>query len=100
MLKTSGWAFSISSSRSTPHGFGELAALVVADVTRRRADQTRDGVLLHVLRHVDPHHRVLVAEEELGERPRQLGLAHPGRAEEDERAGRALRVLQAGARAA
>src|SRR3712207_8014183 len=49
------------------------------------------GVLLHVLRHVDAHHRVLVAEEELGERARQLGLPDAGRAEEDERAGRADR---------
>ncbi len=57
-------------------------------------------MLLHVLGHVDPHHRVLVAEEELGERARELRLADAGGAEEDERAGRALRVLQARARAA
>ena len=41
-----------------------------------------------------------LAEQELGERPSELGLPHAGRAEEDERAGRALRVLDAGARAA
>ena len=35
------------------HGLGELAALVVADVAGRRADQPRDGVLLHVLGHVE-----------------------------------------------
>src|SRR3954454_964072 len=117
MLKTSGWAFSISSSSSTEYGFlrpasagvsppalaaepGGRATLVVADVTGGRADQTRDGVLLHVLGHVDAHHRFLVAEEELGERARELGLAHAGRAKEDERAGRALRILEARARAA
>src|SRR3954469_5727653 len=112
MLKTSGWAFSISSSRSTLYGFGRsapgswppprprrLAPLVVSDVARRRADEPRHGVLLHVLRHVDAHHRVLVAEQELGERARQLGLTHARRAQEDERAGRPLRVLQARARA-
>src|SRR3954463_12229633 len=81
-------------------GLGQLAALVVADVARRRADQARDGVLLHVLRHVDADHRVLVAEEELGERARQLLLAPAGGAKEEEGAGRPLRVLQAGARAA
>src|SRR4051812_8826993 len=86
--------------RLAAHGLGELAALVVADVARRRADQARDGVLLHVLGHVDAHHRVLVAEEELRERPRQLRLAHARRAEEDEGAGRPLRVLEARARAA
>ena len=54
MLNTSGCAFSTSSSRITrvrpaPHGLGEVAALLVADVARRRADQARDGVLLHEL---------------------------------------------------
>ena len=86
--------------RLAPHGLGELAALVVADVAGRRADQPRHGVLLHVLGHVDPHHRVLVAEQELGERAAELGLADARGAEEDERAGRALRVLEPGARAA
>ena len=86
--------------RLAAHGLGELAALVVADVARRRADEPGHGVLLHVLRHVDLDHRVLVAEQELGERARELGLADAGRAEEDERAGRPLRVLDAGAGAA
>ena len=43
---------------------------------------------------------VLVAEQELGERACQLGLADAGGAEEDERPGRALGVLEAGAGAA
>ena len=86
--------------RLAAHGLGELAALVVADVAGGRADEPGHGVLLHVLRHVDLDHRVLVAEEELGERARQLGLPDARGAEEDERAGRALRVLDARARAA
>ena len=51
--------------RTPAHGFGELAALVVADVSGRRADQTRDGVLLLILRHVDANHRALVVEQVL-----------------------------------
>ena len=86
--------------RPPAHGLGQLAALVVADVAGRRADQPRDGVLLHVLRHVDPHHRLLGVEQELGQRLRQLGLADAGRAEEDERADRPVGIAQAGARAA
>ncbi len=86
--------------RLAAHGLGQLAALVVADVAGRRADEPRDRVLLHVLGHVDLDQRVLVAEQELGERARELGLPHAGRAEEDERAGRALRILDPGARAA
>ena len=104
-LKTSAWAFSISSSRTTRVGpaadrLGELAALVVADVAGRRADEPRDGVLLHVLRHVDADHRVLGVEHELGERAGELGLADAGRAEEQERADRPVRVAEPGARAA
>ena len=43
---------------------------------------------------------LLVVEEELGERARQLGLADAGWAQEDEAAERTIGVLQAGPRAA
>ena len=82
--------------RLAAHGLGELATLVVADVARGRADEAADRVLLHVLGHVEADQRRLVAEQELGERLGQLGLADTGWAEEDERAARTLRVLQAG----
>ncbi len=54
-------------------GVGEEPALVEADVARRRADEPRDRVALHILRHVeagdlDPH-----GARELA---RDLGLAH------------------------
>ena len=67
-----------------PHGLGELAALLVADVARRRADQARHGVLFHVLAHVDADHVLLGVEQRLGQRLGQLGLADAGGAEEDE----------------
>src|SRR5207245_4990016 len=85
--------------RLPAHSLSELAAFVVADVAGGRADEPGHGVLLPVLRHVDLDHRVLVTEQELGEGARQLGLADARGPEEDERAGRALRVLDAGARA-
>ena len=105
MLKTSGWAFSISSSRTTAvalaaDGLGQLAALVEADVAGRRADEAAHVVALHELAHVDLDERVLAAEHELGEGLGELGLPDAGRAQEDERADRALRVLEAGAGAA
>ena len=79
---------------------GQLAALVEADVAGRRADEPAHVVALHELAHVDLDERVLAAEHELGERLGELGLPDAGRAEEDERADRALRVLEAGAGAA
>ena len=78
--------------RTAPHGFGQLPALFVADVSRRCADQTRDGVLLAVLRHVDADHRAFVVEQITRQRAREFGLADAGGPEEDERADRPVRI--------
>ena len=48
------------------HRLGELSALFVAHVARRGADESRNGVLLHVFGHVDAYHVGLVGEHELG----------------------------------
>ena len=77
--------------RAAAHRLGELPALLVADVARRRADEARHVVLLLVLRHVDADHRPLVVEEEVGERAGELRLPDARRAEEQERADRAVR---------
>ncbi len=77
-------------------GLGQLASLVVTDVAGGRADQPAHGVLLHVLAHVETNHRPLVVEQELGQRPSELGLSDPCRAEEDERADRAIWIAQSG----
>src|SRR5580698_7743160 len=66
--------------RSAPHLLGELSAFFVTHISRRRANQPRHGMLLHVLRHVDAQQRVLVIEQKLGERPRHFGFADAGRA--------------------
>ena len=70
--------------RLAPHLLGELATLFVADVTRRRTEQPGRSVLLAELAHVEGDERVLVTEEELGERLAELGLTHTGRTGEDE----------------
>ena len=85
---------------TAPHGLGQDTALVVTDITRGRADQTGHGVFLHEFAHVDAHHGLVVVEQKFGERLGQLGLPHPGRAEEQEAADRPVRVLQPGAGAA
>src|SRR5439155_7921658 len=87
-------------ARLAPDLLGELAALLVADVAGRRADQAGDGVLLAVLRHVDADDRLLGPEEEFRQRARRLGLADAAGAEEEEGADRALDVAEAGARPA
>ena len=70
--------------RTPPHRLGELPALVVADVAGWSAHQPRDAVLLHVLAHVEPHHRLHVVEQELGEGLREERLADAGGAKEQE----------------
>ena len=79
-------------------GLRQAPSLLVADVARRRADETRHGELLHVLAHVDAHQRLLVIEQELGESSCELRLPHAGRAKEDERADGPLGILEAGPR--
>ena len=82
-----------------PDGFSQNAAFLVADIARRGADEARDGMLLHVFRHVDSDQRPFVVEQVLGQRLGQFGFADAGRPQEHERSDRPVRILQAGARA-
>ena len=70
--------------RTASHGFRKLAALFVADVTRRRPNQTRSGEFFHVLRHVDLNQRIRVAEHEFGENACEIRFADAGWTEKDE----------------
>ena len=74
-----------------PHLLRQDAALVVADVARRRADQARNGAWLHIFAHVDAHERVLRAEDAVCQRAAELRLAGSGRAGQKQRCRRALR---------
>ena len=76
-------------------GVGQQPALVEADVTRRRPDQARHGVFLHVLAHVEANE---ADTEYSGELPGELGLAHPGGSGEQKRADRFRCRAQPGAR--
>ena len=67
--------------RMTANRFRKLAAFFISDVSRRRSDEARDCVLLHVLGHIYPDDVVLRVEERFGERASQLRLAYAGRAE-------------------
>jgi len=84
----------------TLDALGELAALLVAHVPRRRTDQLRDAVLFHVLRHIEADQRLVGAEEELRQAARHLRFAHAGRAQEQERTDGTAGILEPGTRAA
>jgi hypothetical protein len=73
---------------------GQEAALVVADVAWRRADQPADRVPLHVLRHVEAQQ---LDAQRGGQLLGDLGLADAGGPAEQVAADRLLRVAEAGA---
>ena len=78
--------------RMAAHGLGQLAALLIADISRRRTDQARDAEFLHVLGHVDTDHVLLIVKQSLGQRFGKFGLADARGAEEQEAADGAVRV--------
>ena len=81
------------------HLLGELPALFVADIARRRADEPRHRVLLHVLRHVDADQVILGVEQERRQRLAEFRLADARRAEEEEAAVGPVGIGKARARA-
>ena len=74
---------------------GEQTALVEADIARRRADQTRYRMPLHVLAHVEADEG---DAENMGELPRHFGLADARRPAEQVAADRLVRLAQPRAR--
>src|ERR1700730_14246021 len=70
--------------RPPAHLFSQLSALLVADIPGGPADHSRDGMLFHVLGHVEPHDRSFVIKQEFGKRPRELGLADASRSQEQQ----------------
>ena len=77
------------------HGVDQQSALLEADIAGRRADETRDCVLLHVLAHVEARELVPELDREL---LRQLRLADARRPREEETAGGPLGLSEARAR--
>ena len=62
--------------RTAAHLLGELSTFFVTDISRRRANQARDRMLLHVFRHVDAQQGVLIVKKKFGESAREFGFAH------------------------
>src|SRR5215475_5636822 len=84
--------------RSALYTFGKLTTLFVADISRRRANQLRDRVLLHKLGHIEADKSFFGAEHKLRQRAGDFGFADAGRSKEQEGADGTVRVLQASTR--
>ena len=76
------------------HGLSQLAALVIAYVSRRRSNQSRHAVTLLVLAHIDTHHHVLIVKHHFGQGACQFGLTHACGSEEEEAAYGSATVAQ------
>ena len=85
--------------RFAAHSLGQLTALFITDISRRRADQTADAELLHIFGHIDTHHVALVVKQSLCQRLGKLGLADACGAKEQEAADGAVGVGDTGAAA-
>ena len=70
--------------RVTTHFLGQLAALLVAHIARRRTHESGHIELLHIFAHVHADEGFITVEQELGKFLCQQGLAHAGRSQEHE----------------
>ena len=86
--------------RPSAHLFGELAALLVANIAWRGAKEFADGVSFAIFAHIDSQKCVFAVEEEGGQDPGQFGFADAGGPEEEEGANGPAGVFQAAARSA
>ena len=79
----------------TAHTLSELASLLIADVSRRSADETAGVERLGVLAHVNADEGILRTEHELSQLLGQIGLADTRGTEEHEDANGMVGVFQA-----
>ena len=72
--------------RLSPNRFRELASLLMPDISRRRSDQTRNGMPLHIFGHIHANHRFFVPKERFRERAAQFCFSDAGRTEKQKTA--------------
>ena len=81
------------------HRFGKLPTLFVANVSGRRSYEPRNRMFLHVLGHVDAHHRLLIVKEKLCQGAGQFGFTNASRSQEEEAGKGPVGILQSSSRA-
>ncbi len=75
--------------------FGELTALIIAHISRRRPDKAGHTVLFHVFAHINANHAALIIKECFGECLGQFRLAYARGAKEDKGTNRTVGVFDA-----
>ena len=79
--------------RVAAHFFRELAAFLVANVSRRGTDQLGNAVFLHVFRHINADQGLLCTENCLGECFGKFCFSDTGRSKKQEGSCRTVRVF-------
>ena len=77
--------------RTAAHRLGQLAALIVAHIARRRTNQPCHRVLLHVLAHVDADHAALIIKERFCQCLCQLSFTNTSWSQENKGTNRPVR---------
>src|SRR5699024_5877422 len=77
---------------SAANCFGQLTAFLITNISWRRSDQTGDGVLLHILTHIDTDHVVFIIKQGLCKGLCKLMLTNTGRTQEEEGTNCTVRV--------
>ena len=85
--------------RTAADGLGQLPALIVAKIARRRTQQPGRGVLLLIFRHIELEQGFLTAEPAAGQRLGEGRLPHTGRPQKEQRPDGPPRLPQPGAAA-
>src|SRR6185436_11254916 len=80
--------------RAPPHGFRQLPAFLITDITWRSANQPSYRVLFLILGHVYSNHRVLIIKQEHRQSARELGLTNASRSKKNKRTDRPVRILE------
>ena len=80
--------------RLVAHLLRQLPTLFVTDITRGSSDQTARAKLLHVLRHVDPNHRVIATKHCVSQSLCQFRFPDTGWSQEEETPNRPVRRFQ------
>ena len=77
----------------TTNSLRQLTTLIIAHISRRRTNQTRYRVFLHVLTHINTNHAAFIIKESLCQSLGQLSFTNTGRAKEDKGTDWTLRSL-------
>ena len=76
--------------------FGQGTALIITNIARRRAQQTRDGMFFHIFRHIKTKHGFIIIKQKSCQCFGQLCFAYTCRPQHQKTAKGLVRVVQAG----